>query len=214
VTVLTLYDFALDEGCYKIRLLLGALGLPFETVPVNMVPGAEQAQPPLLAKNPLGTLPILEHDDGAGPLVLREAEAILGYLACRFDASRLWLPAEPIAFGAVMGWLIFAARDLDAAVRARRSAMWGEAGDGPVLEAAARRAYRHMDDHMTARGFAGGAWFVGEAPTIADIALFPSFALSRDIGIDHEAFPALRHWLRRVRALPGFVVMPGIPDYV
>ena len=42
---------------------------------------------------------------------------------------------------------------------------------------------------------------------------FPAFALSRDFGIDHDAFPALRRWARRLRRLPGFVTMPGIPDY-
>ncbi len=66
---------------------------------------------------------------------------------------------------------------------------------------------------MTRRGFEGGAWFVGEDPTLADVALFPSIALSRDLGIDHEAYPALRRWMRRVRHLDGFIVMPGIPQY-
>ena len=45
------------------------------------------------------------------------------------------------------------------------------------------------------------------------LALFPAIALSRDHGIDHEAYPALRRWMRSVRALPGFRTMPGIPDY-
>ena len=38
-------------------------------------------------------------------------------------------------------------------------------------------------------------------------------ALSRDIGVDHDDFPALRAWVRRMRALPGFVTTPGVPDY-
>jgi glutathione S-transferase len=70
-----------------------------------------------------------------------------------------------------------------------------------------------MDDHMTARGFAQLEWFTTGHPTIADIALFPAFALSRDFGIDHDEYTALRQWARRFRALPGFKTMPGIPDY-
>ena len=66
---------------------------------------------------------------------------------------------------------------------------------------------------MTARHFDGREWFVAEAATLADLSLFPSFALSRDFGVDHDEYPALRRWIRRFRALEGFRTMPGIPDY-
>lgn len=206
---LVLHDFELDENCYKVRLLLAALGLPARRLAVNMVPGAEQTRPPLLLLNPLGTLPILEDGD----LALRDAEAILAYLAHRYDRARRWLPAEPAAFGAVMVWLTFAARDLHAAVLLRRRVLFDEPADEPSALAEAHRAFRAMEDHMTARHLGNAAWFAGDGPTLADLALFPSFALSRDFGIEHESYPALRRWARRVRTLPGFTTMPGIPDY-
>ena len=213
MTSLLLHDFELDEGCYKVRLLLGALGLAFDKNVVNMVPEAEQTRPPLLLVNPLGTLPILEDGTGQTAVIMRDAEAILTYLAARYDTSRGFLPSHPVALGHVMSWLVFAARDLHAAVLARRHSMFDEPADEQAVAAAARRAFRIMDDHMTHRRFDGSDWFVGQGPTLADIALFPSFALSRDFGIDHEAYPALRRWVRRVRGLPGFTTMPGIPDY-
>ena len=74
---ISLYDFELDENCYKVRLLLSVLGMSYRKVAVNMVPGAEHLQPPLLTLNPRGSLPILVD----GELVLSEAEAILIYLA-------------------------------------------------------------------------------------------------------------------------------------
>jgi glutathione S-transferase len=77
----------------------------------------------------------------------------------------------------------------------------------------ARGAFRDMEDHMTARELDGGDWFVGGKPTIADVALFPAIALSRDTGIEHDAYPALGRWIRRFRGLPGFRTMPGVPDY-
>lgn len=209
MTGLVLHDFELDENCYKVRLLLAALGLSYRKVAVNMVPGAEQTRPPLLLLNPLGTLPILT--DGA--TTLRDAEAIMAYLAVRYDPARAWLPAEPGAFGAVLMWLGFATRDLHAAVLARRHALFGEPGEGPGSQTAARLALRIMEDHMTTRRLDGAAWVVGTGPTLADLALFPSFALSRDFGIEHEAYPALRRWARCVRTLPGFSTMPGIPSY-
>ncbi|WP_315831213.1 glutathione S-transferase family protein [Bradyrhizobium prioriisuperbiae] len=204
-----LYDFELDENCYKVRLLLSALGVAYRKIAVNMFPGNEHTEPPLLALNPRGSLPILVDGDA----VLSEAEAILCYLARAHDGAGTWLPADPKAFGVVMTWLQFAARDLDTASRARRHAMFDEPADQAALAAAVRRAFRLMDDHMTAREFDDAQWFVGAAPSLADLALFPAIALSRDFGVDHEAYPALRRWMRRLRTIPGFMTMPGIPDY-
>ncbi len=53
-----------------------------------MVPAAEQTRPPLLLTNPLGTLPILEDE----AVAMRDAEAILAYLAVRHEPARSWLP--------------------------------------------------------------------------------------------------------------------------
>ncbi|MBB5754799.1 glutathione S-transferase family protein [Prosthecomicrobium pneumaticum] len=206
---LVLYDYALDENCYKVRLLLSILGVPHETVAIDMFPGSEHRGPAFLALNPRGTLPALFADG----LLLTGAEAILAYLAERFDESGTWLPADPAAFGAVLSWLHFAVDELSAAARARAHAMTDAPADEAAVVAAARAALRLMDDHMTKREFSGGRFFVGETPTIADLALFPAFALSRDYGIDHDEFPALRRWIRRVRAVSGFLTMPGIPDY-
>lgn len=204
-----LYDFELDENCYKVRLLLSVLGLSYRKVTVNMVPGAEHLQPPLLALNPRGSLPILVDGD----LVLSEAEAIMVYLVRAYGPPGQWLPSDAKSFGRLMMWLQFAARDLHAAWLARRKSMFDEPGDEQALENAARRSFRLMDDHVTAREFDGTGWFVGDTPTLADLALFPAIALSRDFAIEHEAYPALRRWMRRLRAIPGFITMPGIPDY-
>lgn len=206
---LTLYNYELDDASYRARLLLSMLGLAHETVAVNMVPGNEHRSPAMLALNPRGTLPLLV--DGA--LTLSGSEAILAYLARAHDPHGRFLPQDPAAFGRVMQWLGFSASALEAAAQARRVALFGLAGDYEGLRAAARVAFRIMDDHMVLRHIEGAEWFVGDGPTVADIALFPLFALSRDFGIDHDEFPALRRWTRRLRKLDGFRTMPGIPDY-
>ncbi len=204
----TLYDFELDEHCYKVRLLLGLLGVAHHRIAVDMLPGREQMRPPLLALNPLGTLPILT--DGA--LVLREAEPILVYLARSQDPSARWLPGDAAPLAEVTMWLHFSTRALQPVATARQGTIFAQADPEDAAEEA-ERAFRVMEDHMVRRGLHGADWFVGDGPTLADISLFPAIALSRDIGIDHEACPALRRWMRRVRSLPGFVTMPGIPDY-
>lgn len=148
-----------------------------------------------------------------GALVLHEAEAILAYLARRYDPARAWLPEGPAAFGEVVMWLAFAARKLRPASLARLNAMMEVEADAAAVGKATRNAFRSMNDHMTRREFDKAEWFVGDHPTVADIALFPAFALSRDAGIEHDAYPALRRWMRRLRKVHGFTTMPGIPDY-
>jgi glutathione S-transferase len=207
---IVLHDFVLDADCYKVRLMLSLLGLRYETVAVDVFPGREQTGSAFLRLNPRGRVPVLVD----GGHVLCEAEAILAYLARRYDPMDHWLPADdPALFGEAMGWMLFAADALRPATLARRAAMFEVAADGADNVRAARAAFRIMEDHMTARGIDGGAWFVGPVPTVADVALFPAIALSRDAGIEHDAYPALRRWMRRVRSLPGFATMPGIPDY-
>jgi glutathione S-transferase len=207
---LTLYNFDLDESCYKVRLALSMLGLEWETIPVDVIPGKEQLTPPFLSLNPLGRLPVLKDDD----FTVTGTEAILAHLARTYDTSGTWLPAQGENFTKVMKWLNFSARDLEVTISARQHMLFGLPGrDDETLRTASAKMLRIMDDHMIARGFEGARWFAAAHATIADIALFPAFALSRDFGVDHDEYPALRSWARRFRKLPGFLTMPGIPDY-
>jgi glutathione S-transferase len=209
MSALSLYDYELDENCYKVRLLLAALGLTFRKISVDMFPGAEEKAPSLLALNPTGSLPILLDDD----VTLHGAEAILLYLAHHYDRSAQWLPTPPTLFGQVAMWLQFATGHCGACALARRQSLFTAEAENIGLLRQSKQALRIMDDHMTLREFDGDVWFVGKSATIADLALFPAIALSRDYGVDHEAYPALRRWMRKIRHLPGFLTMPGVPDY-
>jgi glutathione S-transferase len=205
--MITLYDFELDENCYKVRLLLAACGLTYERIAVDVYPGLEHKQAAIRALNPLGALPILTD----GVVVLHGAEAILLYLAKAYETAGRFMPAAPAAFGEMATWLQFAATDLQSAVQARQAALFAAPNDAATR--LARQCFRIMDDHMTAGGFDAQSWFVGPVPSLADIALFPHIALSRDFAVEHEAYPALRRWMRRVRRSNGFITMPGVPDY-
>ncbi|TYC58985.1 glutathione S-transferase family protein [Rhodobacterales bacterium] len=209
MTTPTLYNYDLDENCYKVRLLLSHLGIEAETIAVDVMPGKEHLSPPILAMSPKGALPILKH----GNLVLTEVEAILVWLARTYDPDKKLLPEDPDTLGRVMMWLSFSARTLDVAVAARATALMDMPGDIEALRRKSYDAFRIMDDHLTIQQFRGEAFLAGGTLTVADIALFPSFALSRDFNIDHDEFPALRRWANTLRLIDGFITMPGIPDY-
>ena len=197
--VLRLHDYVLSSECYAVRLMLALLALPLETVAVDLYPGG--------ATTPYGDIPVLEDGD----TIVTDPGLILTYLARTHDASGTWLPPEHAMD--IARWLGFAATDLAALRDARRTAVLGAPGDLGALNRRGRAALRLLDDHLTERGLAGARWVAGDGPTIADIAVFPAVMLSHDSGIGHEDYAAINLWQRRVRKLPGFIGMPGIPDY-
>ncbi len=91
--------------------------------------------------------------------------------------------------------------------------LFSAAGDRDALVAASRSALRVVEDHLTDRALAGEFYLAAREPSLADIAVFPPVALSHDCGVGHEDYPAINLWQRRMRRLPNFIGMPGIPDY-
>ena len=195
-----LYDYVLSDGCYKVRLLLGLLRVAYTTQAVDYFPGREHEGEAFRAINPAGTLPVLD-DDGA---IVSGAGTILVHLARKHDAD--WLAPTN-------RWLDFADTGMASLSEARLVRLLGFPGDPDALRKSGRRALRDLEDHIADRQLAGHDWVEGQRASIADIALFPHVALSHDAGIGLEDYPALNLWQRRVRKLPDFIGMPGIPDY-
>jgi glutathione S-transferase len=73
-----IHDFAIGPNPARVRIVLAEKGMASDVafVPVDL-PGAEHKQPEFLAKNPTGTVPVLELDDG---LFISECTAITEYL--------------------------------------------------------------------------------------------------------------------------------------
>lgn len=203
-----LHNYDLFENCYRVRLVASCAEVALELINVDAFPGEEEKSPEYLKLNPMGCLPILE-DEG---LVLRNLSAILMYVAEQ-DINKRFIPDDAKGRARMMDWLGFACDDLAVAVQARAVALLDAAGDVAELRAQARALFRILDDHLTRQSLRGEHFVAGDVPSLADLALFPAFALSRDFNLDHHEFPALRLWARRVRLLPGFITMPGIPDY-
>lgn len=205
---LTLYDYELSGNCYKVRLLLGILGVEHVRVPVDFYPGREHRSEWFLGIDPMGQLPVI--DDGG--LVLRDAQAILAYLAARHDASGRWFPRDDAALlGEVMQWLAFADGVTATAAAARLHDGFFHECDIDACRAGAHRLFRVLDERLWFSEAERSGWVCGAGhPTIADIACFPYVCLSEEGGIPRQDYPAIRRWLDRVRRIPGFVVMPGV----
>jgi glutathione S-transferase len=81
-----LYYFPVAPNPSKVRIYLREKGLALEEVFVNLGAG-EQRQPAFLARNALGTLPVLELDDGS---TLSESLPIIEYLEELHPDPPLW----------------------------------------------------------------------------------------------------------------------------
>ncbi len=166
---MTLYDYILCDNCYKVRLLLAMLHLEYAPNKVNVHPGREGDTAAFRSINPLGRIPVLQDDD----LLLRDPQAILTYLALRHDGARRWLPADPAGAGQVAMWLAFAATELAGLSELRMSRITSAGADGNDLALRAHETLTVLEDHLAEREILGRQWIVGDAATIADIAIFP-----------------------------------------
>lgn len=206
--MITLYDYELSVNCYKQRLLMAILGVPYRRVAVDFFPGREHKSEAFAEVNPLGHIPVID-DDG---YVLRDAHAILVYLATAYDSTGAWYPtSDPKLLGEVASWMLFAEGTTNTAAAARLHDTLGYDFDIDAVRAGAHRLFRFLDDHLWFHERQCREWVASAAhPTIADIALFPDVMLSDQGGISLIDYPALRRWTDRVKRIPGFVVMSGI----
>ncbi|HEX7325019.1 MAG TPA: maleylacetoacetate isomerase [Rhodanobacteraceae bacterium] len=85
-----LYSFFASSTSYRVRIALHLKGVPFRTLPVNLLT-LEQRQPQYLARNPAGAVPLLD-DAGTG---ISQSLPIIEYLDSRWPEPRL-LPAMGI----------------------------------------------------------------------------------------------------------------------
>jgi glutathione S-transferase len=191
---------------YKVRLLLSLLGTWYEIINYDTKGGETHAPAFLESVNPDGKVPVLELEDGT---MLPESGAILLYLA----EGTSYLPEERLERAQVLRWMFFEQYSLLPNLsRPRLWRMW-EVEITPQREAELEqyfeqgyRALSVMEQHLSDREF-----FVGDRSTVADVALYVYPSVAPEGGFDLESYPAVRVWLDRVSALPGYVPLksPG-----
>jgi glutathione S-transferase len=194
-----LYTTRLSGHGHRVKLFLSLLDLPFEVIPVSM-PDGENRKASYLRLNPFGQVPTIEDGD----VVLFDSNAILVYLAKRYGAAA-WLPDDPIGAAAVQRWLSLAAGQIAyGPCAARLVTVFNAPLNLENAQKIANTLFVLLEAELRDRPFAAGPHV-----TIADIAAHTYIAHAPEGGISLEPFPAIRAWLQRVEALPGFVAMPA-----
>ena len=194
------YGDVWSGNCYKAKLVLTQLGVPFEWVPVDIMKGESKTQA-FLAKNPNGRVPVVELDDGT---CLAESNAILWYFA---EGTPL-LPDSKLARAQALQWMFFEQYSHEPNIATSRYIIRYLGNPPEKKEALAARAEPGyaalgvMEGHLKSRG-----WMAGENYSIADIALYAYTHCAGEGGFDLARFPAIRAWLARVESQPFYTAM-------
>src|SRR5215469_1410627 len=173
--MLTLYSMRRSGNCYKVRLGLAQLKIPFHLVEIDILKG-ESRTPEFLGKNPSGHVPLLEVTPSR-------------YLA----ESLQWMFFEQHSvepdLGAAHFWLALVKGGRELQTHALE--VWIENG---------YQALGVMEKHLATHEF-----FAAGRYTIADIALYAYTHTANESAFDLTGFPSIRAWLKRVADQPGHV---------
>jgi glutathione S-transferase len=193
------YRHPLSGHSHRVELFLSLLGLPCEKIDVNMVRGAHKAPEFIAKNNPFGEVPVIEDGD----IALADSNAILVYLATRYDPDGRWLPRDAVGAARVQQWLSVAAGQLAYGPSlARFIKLFGARRDLDGAQIISRKLLEILDTELAKRPY-----LAGDAPTIADVALYTYTAHAPEGGVPLEPYGHVRTWLARIEALPGFLPM-------
>jgi glutathione S-transferase len=202
----TLYSMQTSGNCYKPRLLMHLLGLPFRLIETDPRTGATKA-PEFRALNPNGRVPYLILPDGRG---LSESDAMLLYLA----EGTQYLPNDRYERALVHQWLFFEQYEHEPTIAVARSYLHvypdRKAKVTPELVAGWQERGAHALRVMEQR-LAKHDWLVGSGYTVADIALYAYTHVAGEGGFDLSQYPGISRWLARISAEPRHVSMDWRP---
>lgn len=201
--MILLYENAVSGNCHKVRLILGMLGIEYESRELSVVDRSGRAEI-LGGLSPSLNVPTVVLDDGRP---LAESNAILWYFA---DGTR-YLPDDPYERARVLQWMFFEQYKHEPGIAVVRFWVALAADPPPQAEIEARRAIGYsalaaMEDHLS-----GCEFLAGERFTIADVCLYAYTHVAPEGGFDLSRFPSIGAWLERVETEPGVAAMEPAP---
>jgi glutathione S-transferase len=203
VSDLILHEYARSGNCYKIRLTAAHLGIPLERREYDIEKNETRSSAFLTGINANGRIPVLQVGDDFLP----ESNAACFYLA---DGSPL-IPTDRFDRADMLRWLFWEQYNHEPNVATLR--FWhGWIGEDnftdlqraqlPAKRAAGEAALTLMDEHLAQTPF-----FVGDRPTLADIALYAYTHVCEDGGYHLNRYPAVQAWLARVAGQPRHIAI-------
>jgi maleylacetoacetate isomerase len=203
----TLYDYWRSSAAYRVRLALNLLGLPYDSVPVNLVTG-EQRGAANLARNPQGLVPTLDIDG----MLLTQSLAIIEYLN---DTQGGLLPDDSPGRARVRALSYAVAMEIAPVCNLSVRNHVAELTGGSFTADDWQRHY--MDRGLTAvermlEAPQTGLFCHGDAVTMADLCLIPQIYNAQRVGLDVTSWPTIARIMDRLEQIPA--VQAAHPDKV
>ncbi|MET0401911.1 MAG: glutathione S-transferase family protein [Cystobacter sp.] len=198
--MIKLYQAHPSGNCYKVRLLLHQLDLPFETVEVDTAAGQTRT-PEFKTRNPIAKVPTVEVEPD---VFLAESNAILWYFA---EGTPL-IPQDRLERARMLQWMFFEQYSHEPYIAVARS--WVSfvgipPGKEQELEERIHKGYAALDvmeGELKKRPF-----FAGEHYSLADIALYAYTHVADEGRFELGRYRAIRAWFERVRAQPRHLAL-------
>lgn len=191
---LRIYGDSISGNCLKVKWVADYLGIPYDWTETSVV-NAETRTPEFLHLNPAGQVPLVILADGRP---LAQSNAIIGWMA----RDSVLIPADPYDHARMMEWMFWEQYSHEPYVAVARFQMHylgktrQEIGERVYARGAA--ALQRMDDALQDGGF-----LVGEALSLADVALVAYTRVAHEGGFDLSDYPAVKAWVARVDAALG-----------
>ena len=193
ITRLTLYGDSISGNCMKPKWTADLLGIAYDWVEVDILQGGTRTED-FLSVNPAGQVPLARWPDGRA---LPQSNSIMLYLA--EDAGSELVPADSFKKAQMMSWLFWEQYSHETAIAVRRFQKHylktPEDQIDPQLMARGRRALGVMELQLTYTD-----WLIGDAMTLADIALVAYTRVAHEGGFDLSEFPSVERWVSRTEA--------------
>lgn len=202
-----LHYFPESGNSYKLALMLRFCGQSFEPVWTDFAGGVTRSAEWRASINAMGEIPVLEEDG----VKLTQTAPILLRLAEQYGKFGGETAAEKYE---VLRWLFWDNHKLTSYMASYRFMRSFTPRPNPQVLTYLRR---RLDDFLgiLENHVAESAFMVGDRPTIADVSTmaylhFPADETGYDLAASH---PAIRAWLDRIAALPGwqsaYDLLPG-----
>ena len=189
--MITIYGDPISGNCLKVKWTAERLGVDFTWKNID-VTKAETRTAAFLAMNPAGQVPTVVLEDGRP---LAQSNAIILHLA---EGSDL-IPRDAYERAKMLEWLFweqYSHEPTIAVIRFRvRFAGKARADLDPGLIAGGEAALARLEQALTGRDY-----LVGEAITLADIALVAYTRMAGDGGFALADYPAMLAWIERIEA--------------
>ena len=211
MTRLVLHEYRPSGNCYKIRLVAAHVGATLERREYDILSGETRTPAFLADVNANGRIPVLQ----IGERFLPESGAACWWLA---EGSAL-IPADAFDRADMLRWMFFEQYNHEPNIATLRFwlAYVGEAAltdfqraQIPGKIAAGEAALDLMEAHLAAQQGGGRRFLVGDALSLADIALYAYTHVAGEGGFDLARWPAVSRWVEAVAAVRGHVTMDHV----